>query len=101
MNRFSVTARRAYSLGGRQGMGVNKPSMNNFPVGNQTQGANEQWTNEMMTSAPKWNEKLATESEANVKADQEPVNNVQDLKSRTEHWFREHEHDKSFEMDVE
>ncbi|KAI9258082.1 hypothetical protein BDA99DRAFT_561518 [Phascolomyces articulosus] len=94
---FSIVARRAYTLGGRQGMGVNKPSLNNIPLGQNK----EPWTNEMMTSAPQWNEKLATESEANVKADNEPIKNVDDLKSKTEMWFRQHDKDKGFEMDIE
>ena len=67
----------------------------------QNQKKEEPWTNEMMTSAPEWNEKHATESEANVKADQEPVKDVNELKSKTEMWFREHDKDKDFEMDVE
>ncbi|KAI8136763.1 hypothetical protein BJV82DRAFT_386461 [Fennellomyces sp. T-0311] len=82
-------------------MGINKPNMNNFPLGHKGEDK-EPWTNEMMTSAPQWNEKLATESEANVKADQEPVKNVQDLKHRTELWFKENENKSgSFGMDVE
>ena len=57
----------------------------------------------MMTNAPLWNEKLATESEANVKADHEPIEDVHELKKKTEVWFKENEDKKNgtLGMDVD
>lgn len=44
-----------------------------------------------MSSAPKWNEKNATESEADVKADREPMRGIQELKTESVDWFKKHE----------
>ncbi|KAG0171664.1 hypothetical protein DFQ30_000623 [Apophysomyces sp. BC1015] len=43
-----------------------------------------------MTSAPLWDEKVASESEACVKADREPQIDVQHLEDKTTQWFRQH-----------
>lgn len=45
----------------------------------------------LMSSAPKWNEKNATESEADVKADREPMRGIQELKTESVDWFKKHE----------
>ncbi|KAF7725655.1 hypothetical protein EC973_009462 [Apophysomyces ossiformis] len=44
----------------------------------------------IMTSAPLWNEKLASESEACIKADLEPQIDVQHLEVKSTKWFRDH-----------
>ncbi|KAI7907378.1 uncharacterized protein BX663DRAFT_495714 [Cokeromyces recurvatus] len=43
-----------------------------------------------MQNAPKWNEKLATESEADIKAEREPETVLEELKDKTAKWFKSH-----------
>ncbi|KAL1926879.1 hypothetical protein VTP01DRAFT_5209 [Rhizomucor pusillus] len=68
-----------------------KSHVENYPAGRAAEQPAADTTGNLMTSAPRWNEKLASESEACVKADQEPVQSVQDLETRSVNWFRKHE----------
>ncbi|KAI9322377.1 hypothetical protein BX666DRAFT_2022861 [Dichotomocladium elegans] len=88
--RCTVVSRRYITLGGH------KPNLSNMPkTGNQTEDFSD-----IMPHAPKWDPKDATESEANVKADHEPVQNIEELRERSTEWLKKHKSD-SIEMEIE
>ncbi|KAJ8661034.1 hypothetical protein O0I10_003256 [Lichtheimia ornata] len=88
MNRNLMIARRLTGARRYITLGGHKPNMTNLPDSSEDAQAA---SGTLMTSAPKWDEKDATESEADVKADREPMRGIQELKTESVDWFKKHE----------
>lgn len=54
----------------------------------------------IMEHAPRWKEEVASDSEACVKADHEPEEDLNSLKSKSVEWMKKHGHEDKEDKDL-